>query len=138
MSEYSSRSLSEKLGLKADTTVVFLNMPAQILKTLKPFPSNMRIKQRLTGTVEYIHFFITTEVELRRWFPTLCQHLAKNGLLWISWPKKSAKMVTDLDENMIRDIGLTHGVVDVKVVAIDETWSGLKFVYRLKDRPIPE
>ena len=72
--------------------------------------------------------------ELGKILPQLKSLLNKNGMLWISWPKKASKVMTDLDENVVRDIGLQNGLVDVKVCAVDEIWSGLKFVYRLKDR----
>lgn len=83
---------------------------------------------------DYIHFFAKTSLELAKAFPDLKNALAKTGMLWLSWPKRSSGMQTDLDENRVMQIGLNGGLVDIKVAAIDETWSGLKFVYRLKDR----
>ncbi len=85
-------------------------------------------------TYDFIQYFVTNKANLEHTFPILKKHLNAYGLLWVSWPKKSAKKDTDLTENDVMKIGLAHGLVDVKVVAVDETWSGLKFVYRLKDR----
>ncbi len=88
----------------------------------------------LNGPVDYIHLFTKSKDELQTQFPILKAALAQNGLLWISWPKKASKVTTDLNENIVREIGLQNGLVDIKVCAVDEIWSGLKFVYRLKDR----
>jgi hypothetical protein len=88
----------------------------------------------LAGPLDFIHFFTTRQEILAAHFPHLKQALTPAGMLWISWPKRSSKVETDLTEDIIRVIGLDNGLVDVKVAAIDEVWSGLKFVYRLKDR----
>lgn len=85
-------------------------------------------------TYDFIQYFVTSKDLLEHTFPILKKQLKANGALWVSWPKKSAKKETDLIENDVMKIGLENGLVDVKVIAIDETWSGLKFVYRLKDR----
>ena len=84
--------------------------------------------------MDFIQFFSMNRAELKAAFPRLKSSLAQNGSLWISWPKAAAKMETDLNENTVREIGRGAGLVDVKVCAVDEIWSGLKFVYRLKDR----
>ncbi len=83
---------------------------------------------------DIIHFFTTSSKTLEHEFLSLKNNLATDGMLWISWPKGQSNLPTDLNENIIREIGLKHGLVDVKVAAIDDTWSGLKFVYRIKDR----
>jgi hypothetical protein len=88
----------------------------------------------LAGPLDFIQFFTTARVDLEAQFTILKQSLTPTGMLWVSWPKKASKLKTDLDENIIREIGLAHGLVDVKVCAVDEQWSGLKFIYRLKDR----
>jgi hypothetical protein len=88
----------------------------------------------LRKPLDLIVFFADSQRMLKTEFARLAQKLAKNGMLWISWPKKSSGVVTDLSENIIRDIGLDAGLVDVKVCAVNDIWSGLKFVYRLKDR----
>ena len=86
------------------------------------------------GDLDFIHAFYTERAEFEAEYPLLKAALRKNGMLWISWPKKASKVKTDMNEDIIRDFALAHGLVDVKVAAIDEVWSGLKLVYRLKDR----
>ena len=132
MAGYSKRSLRDKLGLKEGASVALLGAPDSFVAEV-----NLKSKwdsRLLRETYDYIHVFTASREDLAAKFPSLKAHLATDGLLWISWPKKAAKVKTDLDENVIRDMGLAAGLVDVKVCAIDETWSGLKFVYRLKDR----
>ncbi len=85
-------------------------------------------------SADYIHLFTKSSNELKEVFPKLRKMLKKNGMIWISWPKKSAKVETDLTELVVMKVGLGLGLVDVKVVSIDEVWSGLKFIYRVKDR----
>jgi hypothetical protein len=84
--------------------------------------------------LDFVLLCTTSQDDLRPQFKACAARLKSNGMLWIGWPKKAAKMATDLDENVVRAIGLEAGLVDVKVCAIDESWSGLKFVIRLKDR----
>ena len=97
--------------------------------------SRLWSKSRLpAGQLDMVHTFETSRTALEGRFPELKKSLAGNGMLWVSWPKRAAKIKTDLDENTIREIGLRNGLVDVKVCAVDETWSGLKFVYRVEDR----
>jgi len=84
--------------------------------------------------VDFIHVFVKESKVFQKEFLYCKKHLKKTGMLWISWPKKASKVATDLDENVIRDFGLEAGLVDVKVCAVDEVWSGLKFMFRLKDR----
>jgi hypothetical protein len=134
MAGYSEKTLPAKLGIKEAFSVVLLNQPKNYLETLGKLPDGTTISDKLTPKAEFIQAFYTKQTDFEEDFPKLKTNLAKNGTLWISWPKKAAKMVTDLDENVIREFGLTHGLVDVKVAAIDEIWSGLKFVYRLTDR----
>ena len=90
--------------------------------------------EALSGTFDFIHFFMMERGEYERCFPDLKAALALDGTLWVSWPKKTAKMPTDLDGNIVREVGLANRLADVKVAAIDERWSGLKFMYRVKDR----
>jgi hypothetical protein len=89
---------------------------------------------RLARELDFIHFFSDKRASLERQIPKLRDSLKSSGMIWISWPKKASGKTKDLDEGVVREIGLKAGLVDVKVCAIDETWSGLKFVFRLKDR----
>ena len=81
-----------------------------------------------------MHFFTDSRAALERRFPALKRGIGPTGMLWVSWPKRSSGVATDLDGNIVREIGLRGGLVDVKVCAVDDVWSGLKFVYRLGDR----
>ena len=92
------------------------------------------VRKKPSGEFDFIHLFVKEKKVFQQEFVKSKSHLKKEGMLWISWPKKSSKVPTDLDENSIREIGLHEGLVDVKVCAVDEVWSGLKFVFRVNDR----
>ncbi len=134
MAGYSKRSLVEKLGIKPGATVAILNAPRGYHRTLGKLPTPLARKAPTAGPLDFIQFFTTAQRELERKFPALERALAPAGVLWVSWPKKSSGAPTDLTEDVIRAIGLAHGLVDVKVAAVDDVWSGLKFVRRVKDR----
>ena len=131
---YSKTPLVKKLGIKLGFKIHFANPPDNLQSLLGELPEKTTSIVELNGPVDYIHLFTKSKDELQTQFPILKAALAQSGLLWISWPKKASKVMTDLNENIVRDIGLQNGLVDVKVCAVDEIWSGLKFVYRLKDR----
>jgi hypothetical protein len=133
---YSGKPLAVKLGIKAGQRVAVLNAPADYFSvTLGAVPAEVSFSDALTGEAfDLIHFFTRQAAELRDHFPALKAHLKRAGGLWISWPKGASKVPTDLNETLIREIGLDGGLVDVKVAAVDSVWSGLKFVYRLRDR----
>ncbi|MCH7756100.1 DUF3052 domain-containing protein [candidate division KSB1 bacterium] len=131
---YSKTPLVKKLGIKQSFKVYFSNPPDNLQMLLGELPENVTLLNKPKSPVDYIQLFTKSQEELQTQFPILRAALAQNGLLWISWPKKASKVTTDLNENIVRDIGLQNGLVDVKVCAVDEIWSGLKFVYRLKDR----
>lgn len=130
---YSGTPLEKKLGIKEGSVMILINAPGNYLRT--SLPIGTEVKSRLAGTFDFIQFFAENTSELKSNFSNLKKHLKPDGALWISWPKKASKIETDLDENKIRKTGLNCGLVDVKVCAVDEKWSGLKFVFRLKDRP---
>lgn len=134
MAGYSKTPLVKKLGIKPGFRVIILNAPENYVQTLGELPGDIRIADSLADSFDFIHFFTTRRETLAAEFPQLKQALAPSGILWISWPKRSARVETDLTEDIIRAIGLENALVDVKVAAVDEVWSGLKFVYRLKDR----
>jgi adenosine/AMP kinase len=134
MAGYSKTPLVKKLGIKEGFKISILNAPENYAQTLGELPENVTVVDILVGPLDFIHFFTTSRETLTNQFPQLKQALASNGMLWISWPKRSAKVETNLTEDIIRAIGLDNSLVDVKVAAVDEIWSGLKFVYRLKDR----
>jgi hypothetical protein len=134
MAGYSGTPLQKKLGIKAGTSVFIQNAPAQYYDWVSPLPADVRVKRAATKELDFIHSFVKDQKEFKKLFVSNKKNLKKDGMMWISWPKKSSGVSTDLDENFIRDFGLQAGLVDVKVCAVNETWSGLKFVYRLKDR----
>ncbi len=132
---YSGTPLLKKLGIRTGMKVAFLGSPRHYPELLGPLPDQVRVLQRLGKRMDFVHFFTASQAELRRRFPTLKRALASDGTLWISWPKKASALPKDLTESDVRHAGLDGGLVDVKICAVDEDWSGLKFVYRLKDRP---
>jgi hypothetical protein len=132
---YSKRTLVEKLGIKPGARIIILHAPDDYAQTLGSLPGGTQVVSRLKAPLDFIQFFTTKRRVLEREFRAMKSALLPNGTLWISWPKKAAEVETDLSENIVREIGLGQGMVDVKVCAVDETWSGLKFVIRLRDRP---
>lgn len=131
---YSPRPLAEKLGIKPQMRIAVIGAPRGYRTTLGTLPPGVRTTARLRGTLPLIQFFTSQRAALVRRFPALKRALAANGALWVSWPKQASRMATDLTEDGVRAIALVHGLVDVKVCAVDEVWSGLKLVRRLKDR----
>lgn len=130
---YSGTPLVRKLGIKAGHKVLFVNQPDHYLSLLDTLPEVMQAT-KTDQEVDFIHLFAPNYRTLDEHFQTCMSRLTKNGSLWVSWPKKAAKTATDLDSNVVRNYGLAQGLVDVKVCAVDETWSALKFMYRVKDR----
>jgi hypothetical protein len=132
MAGYTGTPLPQKLGIKPGLAAKLVHPPKGYEEfldiSLSVNPKNE------AALYDWIQAFYTNRAELASEFDSLRDALKPAGQLWVSWPKKAAKVATDLDENIIREFGLAHGLVDVKVAAIDETWSGLKFVYRLQDR----
>ncbi len=131
---YSGTPLARKLGIKPGMQVVALGAPPDYRSLLDPIPEGTTFVDQLSASAAFIHFFTTEQALLMAELPRLKAALVSDGILWISWPKKAARVDTDLDGNVVRELGLASGLVDVKVCAVDATWSGLKFVYRLKDR----
>ncbi|HSV37887.1 MAG TPA: DUF3052 domain-containing protein [Nocardioidaceae bacterium] len=125
---YSGKPLAEKLGLKPTMKAYVENAPDDLDLSGHP------VVIRLPKEADCILLFTKELKQLEKRFPTLIDRTVTNGMVWICWPKKASKVPTDLDENVVRDLGLELGVVDVKVCAVDEVWSGLKFVRRLRDR----
>jgi hypothetical protein len=123
---YSGTPLPKKIGIK-DGSVVFLDGAPDTLELIGTHA-------RLPKEFDVALTFHTAASTLTRRFPQLIERMATAGMIWVCWPKKASKLPTDLTDNLVRELGLSLGVVDVKVAAIDEVWSGLKFVRRLKDR----
>ena len=134
MAGYSSTPLPKKLGIKEGSRLAFVNAPADFETYLGPLPDGAEVVKRLTKPLDLVVLFVTSERSLARDFAKLAEKLATNGMIWVAWPKKSSGVATDLLFERVQRIGLDAGLVDVKICAIDETWSGLKFVIRLRDR----
>jgi hypothetical protein len=134
MAGYSGTPLIQKIGIKPGHRVLLRNHPASFVKDLGPLPEGAMSSDRLSGKANVVVYFAEKRTALEKDFARLSSTLVPDGMLWIGWPKKASGRPTDLTENVVREIGLERGLVDVKVCAIDETWSGLKFVVRLKDR----
>jgi len=134
MAGYSGTPLIKKLGIKEGFRVAFVNAPRDFEKELGTLPLNVRRLARPVRPMDFILLFTKSAPTLERDFARIANLLSPNGMLWISWPKKASGVVTDLSDNNVRQIGLSAGLVDVKVCAVNDVWSGLKFVYRLQDR----
>jgi hypothetical protein len=137
MAGYSGTPLPQKLGIKANHRIALVNAPAAFDDTLGALPSGVVVKRSLLGRdlFDVLVFFATHRADVAKQFAKLARHLQPAGGLWIAWPKRVSGVPTDLTENVVRAIGLEVGLVDNKVCAVDETWSGLRFVIRLVDRP---
>jgi len=131
---YSGTPLIRKLGIKAAMRVAFVDPPRNYPELLGPLPEGLRVLRRPGRHMDFVHVFSCRKARLRRRLPALKRSLAPDGMLWISWPKKSSRLDKDLGEADVRRAGLDSGLVDVKICAVDDDWSGLKFVYRLEDR----
>ena len=138
MAGYSSTPLAKKLGIKEGFRVALVNAPQDFQSELGELPHNVEFVKRTTKSLDIVLLFVLSERALARDFANLAEKLKTNGMIWIAWPKKSSGVATDLSFECVQKIGLAAGLVDVKICAVDDTWSGLKFVYRLKDRAGPE
>jgi hypothetical protein len=135
MAGYSATPLPQKLGIKSSAHVVLVDAPANFEAELQPLPEGVVLSSEVHGQADVILAFYTRRPTFDAAFKGLAAALQPAGGLWIAWPKKSSGVPTDLNENLIRETGLAAGLVDNKVCAVTDVWSGLRFVYRLKDRP---
>ncbi len=131
---YSRTPLPQKLGIRPNERIMALNAPHHYANLLGELPDGATITDRLRSPASFIHLFVTKRAELEKRLSRLRAKLDDTGMLWISWPKKSAKVATDVTEDTIRAVALPLGYVDVKVCAVDETWSGLKLMIRRENR----
>ncbi len=129
---YSGTPLVDKLGIKPGARLQLVSEPKDFVELLGGLPDGSRIASR--GSLDFAMLFVKAKSDLQKRFARLRDRLEPNGMLWVAWPKKASGVATDLTEGVVRTFGLESGLVDVKVCAVDDTWSGLKFVRRLKDR----
>jgi len=133
MPGYSGTPLPKKLGIKAGFRVWLANAPAEVRAELREALAECEVAKP-GDALDFAMMFTKSRAELTKEFSRIAKRLAPAGMLWVSWPKKSSGVKTDIDEHGVRGIGLDAGLVDVKVCAVTEVWSGLKFVRRVKDR----
>lgn len=127
---------AEKLGIAPGTKVIVVDAPPDLHAILGRLPRKCYVVDKLENNADYIHVFASDKKTLEKKFHSLKKCLYEQGMIWVSWPKASSGVKTDLDENAVRDIGLASDLVDVKNASLDDTWSAMKFIYRIKDRPI--
>ena len=134
MAGYSGTPLPRKLGLKENQRIAFINPPDNFEALVGPIPPTTLLLKKLTAPIDLAVLFVDQEKVLAKEFPKIAKKLSPNGMIWVAWPKKTSGVTTDLMFERVQRIGLEVGLVDVKICAIDEVWSGLKFVIRLEDR----
>jgi hypothetical protein len=137
MAGYSGTPLPKKLGIKEQFCVLLLDMPVDVKAELKAALASCSIAKDGREPLDFAMIFVNEAAGLKKKFSQVAKRLTPSGMIWVSWPKKASGVTTDLSENDVRHIGLQAGLVDVKVCAVNEVWSGLKFVIRVKDRPSP-
>lgn len=139
-SGYSSTPLAKKLGLKANFQIYGYHLPEQYFTWFDTLPEGLNLipESDLNAiadeSLDWAHLFFKQKDLLEEVFPMVKTKINKNGSVWVSWPKKAAKVATDIDRDMVRNYGLEIGLVDVKVASVSEIWSAIKFIYRIKDR----
>ena len=134
MAGYSGTPLPQKLGMKPGTVVVLIDAPDHYRKLLGQVPSGVNFATSPTGNTKLVHLFVKERGALAKHLQSLRQKIADEAAVWVSWPKKSSRVATDITEDVIREIALPVGFVDVKVCAVDEVWSGLKLMIRRENR----
>jgi hypothetical protein len=131
---YSGTPLAKKLGIKAETVLRAVNAPADYAALLAPLPENVTLAQNDAKDLDVVHLFTKTRSELIKLVDRYKSRIKQNGAIWVSWPKKSSGIPSEITEDTVREIALPQGLVDIKVCAVDDTWSGLKLVIRKENR----
>jgi hypothetical protein len=134
---YSGTPLPRKLGIRGGSRLLLVDAPEDFARVLGDLPEGVALAAAGERDLDVVIVFVTELASLRARFTELASAIAPDGGLWVAWPKRASKVATDVGENAVREIGLEAGLVDNKVCAIDATWSGLRFVWRLRDRPPP-
>jgi hypothetical protein len=134
MAGYSETPLAQKLGIKTGQRVVTVSAPAGYKKLLSPLPEKVSFAKEMLAGATFAHLFVSNRKTLEKELKRLRKLIADTGMLWVSWPKKSSGVTTDVTEDVIREVALPLGFVDIKVCAVDETWSGLKLMVRRENR----
>ena len=134
MAGYSGTPLVKKIGIKENHRVLLISPPTGFSKTLGKLPAGAKVLKHAEAPVHVVVSFAKSRTDVSAHFAETVSHLDPAGMIWISWPKKASGVATELDGNIVREIGLAMGLVDIKVCAIDDVWSGLKFVIRKENR----
>ena len=132
---YSGTPLHRKLGIKEEARVALLGAPEGFDDELGPLPPGVKVLRRLAPELDVVVLFVTERRELERRFPQVAAAIKPAGGFWVAWPKRASRVPTDLTEDGLREVGLPQGLVDNKVCAVTEVWSGLRFVWRKENRP---
>jgi hypothetical protein len=135
VSGYSGTPLAQKLGIKAGCRLFVQCAPANYLQLLAPLPAQVHTVTRISAATDIIHVFATRRAQLARSLKSALTKMRPDAVLWVSWPKRASGVATDITEDTIRELALPQDLVDIKVCAVDETWSGLKLVIRRSARP---
>jgi hypothetical protein len=133
---YSGTPLVKKLGIKAGSEICLVDAPANYLSIIGPMPEGVKISERVLKTTDFVHIFTSKKAELSKVLGAYRTKIKSDGVVWVSWPKKSSKVPTDITEDTIREVALPLGFVDIKVCAVTEVWSGLKLVVRKELRGV--
>jgi hypothetical protein len=134
MTGYSGTPLLKKLGIKSPSTLVAIEAPREYRAWLGALPAGVRIVSKVGKPLAAVHLFVTKRAALKAKLTIYRRQLEQDGFVWVSWPKKASKVETDVTEDVIRDVALPMGFVDVKVCAVSDVWSGLKLVIRKSER----
>ena len=134
MAGYSSAGLAKKLGYKENFLVKLINEPKNYFEMLSDLPNNIKFISNSKKEIDLIHIFAKESKKLFELILKSKSEIKQNGMIWVSWPKKSSKLETDITETIIREFAIHNGLVDIKVCAVDEIWSGLKLVIPIKNR----
>jgi hypothetical protein len=138
MAGYSGTPLARKLGIKEGSRIFLLNAPGNYLQLVAPLPAGVQVAPQITSHADIVHIFSTKKEELSKALRISLKKMRPDGMIWVSWPKKSSKVPTDITEDTIREVALPLGLVDIKVCAVDDVWSGLKLVIRKENRKLPD
>src|SRR6266853_1632102 len=134
MAGYSGTPLAKKLGIDVGSRIYPSDAPKNYLTLVAPLPEGTRVVRKIDGETDIVHIFSTERAHLAAALRATLKRIKPDGTIWVSWPKKSSKVSTDITENTIREVALPMGLVDIKVCAVDEVWSGLKLVVRKENR----
>ena len=136
MAGYSGTPLATKLGIKSGSEIHVVNAPQDYFDSIEPLPSGVKVVRRLSSSTDIVHIFTARKNDLSNALQVYRNKIKPAGAVWVSWPKKSSKVPTDVTEDVIREVALPLGFVDIKVCAVSEIWSGLKLVIRKELRPL--